>query len=100
MPTTTPAVPFRLGRLLVTPGARRALVTAGIDPFDLLARYIAGDWGLVCQEDGEANDDATREGDRLLSAYPLDPDRPEGPRVWIITEADRSATTLLLPNEY
>ena len=98
--TTTPAAPFPLGRLLMTPGAQRALVTAGIDPLDLLAHHAAGDWGLVCAEDWEANNDAAREGDRLLSAYPLDPNRSEGPRVWIITEANRLATTLLLPEEY
>ena len=99
--TTTPSTtPFTFGRLLITPGARRALVTAGIDPLDLLARHVVGDWGLVCAEDWEANNAARRDGDRLLSAYSLDPGRFEGPRVWIITEADRSATTLLLPTEY
>ena len=98
--TTTPTVPFTLGRLLMTPGARRALVTAEIDPFDLLAHHVAGDWGLVGPEDWALNNAARRDGDRLLSAYPLDPDRPKGPRVWIITEANRSATTLLLPEEY
>ena len=86
--------------MLITPGAQRALVTAGIDPLDLLACHAAGDWGQVCAEDWEANDAASRDGDRLLSAYPLDPARPDGPRVWIITEANRSATTLLLPEAY
>ncbi len=58
--TTTSAAPFALGRLLITPGARQTLVTARIDPFDLLARHVMGDWGLVGPEDWEANDDAAR----------------------------------------
>lgn len=98
--TKTPAAPFALGRLLITPGARQSLVIAGINPLDLLARHVMGEWGVVCADDGEANHAARREDDRLLSAYPLDPDHPDGSRVWIITEADRSATTLLLPTEY
>ena len=98
--TTTPAAPFTVGRLLITPGAQQILVTAGMDPFDLLARHVVGDWGAICAEDWKANDAARCTGDRLLSAYPLDPECPDGPRVWIITEANRSATTLLLPEAY
>jgi hypothetical protein len=84
---------FPLGRLVATPGALAAL-----DPAQLLTvigRHAAGDWGDLDREDRAANDAALRHGTRLLSAYALD-----GARVWIITEADRSATTVLLPEEY
>ena len=69
-----------------------------------LARHLTGDWGCVCAEDRQANDDALSEGLRILSAYPIDPAKPsEGfgeNTLWIITEADRSVTTFLLPEEY
>ena len=64
--------------------------------FLYLARHAGGDWGDVCPEDARANDQALREGMRLLSAYTLQ----DGTRVWIITEADRSSTCILLPEEY
>lgn len=67
----------------------------GVKPSDLLDRHLAGDWGDVCAEDNHANELALREGSRLLSAYRLG-----DVAIWIITEADRSATTLLLPSEY
>jgi hypothetical protein len=62
---------------------------------DALGRHLCGDWGEVCREDARLNDLALRYGDRLLSAYTI-----EGERVWIITDADRSATTVLYPREY
>lgn len=62
---------------------------------ECLRRHRTGDWGEVGREDWRANDAAVRHGERILSAYSLD-----GSRLWIITEADRSATTLLLPDEY
>jgi hypothetical protein len=61
-----------------------------------LGRHVTGDWGNVCSEDAEANDAAVGERARLLSSYTSD----EGVRFWIITEADRSLTTVLLPEEY
>jgi hypothetical protein len=61
-----------------------------------LRRHASGDWGEVCKEDREANDEALVRGGRLLSAY----EAPGLPKVWIITEADRSATTVLFPDEY
>ncbi|HMS56446.1 MAG TPA: hypothetical protein PKA27_13700 [Fimbriimonadaceae bacterium] len=61
-----------------------------------IARHQVGDWGAVEPEDQVANDRAVREGSRILSAY----DCSHGVRIWIITEADRSSTTLLLPKEY
>lgn len=87
---------FPLGRLLSTPGALRALAYARHPPEEFLQRHASGDWGEVCAEDKALNDRAVTEGTRLLSAYTL----ASGKRLWIITEADRSATTLLLPEEY
>ena len=86
---------FPLGRLVATPGALTALAAAGENPVGLLARHQSGDWGDVGPEDWRANDRDLRQGRRLLSAYGVG-----GSRLWIITEADRSATTILLPEEY
>jgi hypothetical protein len=86
-----------LGRVVATPGALRALEEAGVSPQDLLRRHVTGDWGELDEEDWAANNRALIEGARLLSAYPL-PNTSE--RVWIITEWDRTVTTLLLPAEY
>lgn len=88
--------PFRLGQLLITPGAFQALANVGQTPLDPIIRHFDGDWGDVCREDWEANDLALVEGTRLLSAYTLS----TGVKIWVITEADRSATTILLPSEY
>ena len=62
----------------------------------LLARHVSGDWGDLCADDKQANDDAIVSGDRILSAYILS----TGVKVWIITESNRQATTVLLPDEY
>ena len=91
-----PVVKLRLGQLVATPAAIAAMTEPGQDPALLLARHRTGDWGEVSAEDAAANDRAVVEGDRVLSAYPL----PNGGRLWIITEADRSATTILLPDDY
>ncbi|MBQ9348773.1 MAG: hypothetical protein IJT94_15790 [Oscillibacter sp.] len=61
-----------------------------------LAKHLNGDWGDLCEADKTANDRALRDGDRLLSAYHA----PDGTKFWIITEADRSCTTVLLPDDY
>lgn len=61
-----------------------------------MVRHAQGDWGDVCKEDWESNDEALKSGQRLLSEYKL----PDGKRIWIITEWDRSATTLLFPEDY
>jgi len=87
---------FPLGRLFATPGVIRAVVTAGDDVFPYLARHARGDWGDASAYDWKANDAVVRDGTRLLSAYRLS----DGTRIWIITEADRSSTTILLPDEY
>lgn len=87
---------FPLGVTLATPGIQ-ALIEAGkIVPFELLRRHQSGDWGDVGLADRESNEFALRDGGRLLSAYELE----DGTRVWVITEADRSSTTILLPEEY
>lgn len=87
---------FPLGRTVATPGALAALEAARLLPFSLLARHNAGDWGDICEEDKRENARALKRGSRLFSAYNIG----EGVRVWVITESDRSATTLLLPAEY
>lgn len=91
-----------LGEVVMTPGALEAL-----SPWQL-RRYLdshqTGHWGCVCPEDAETNFEAVRDGFRILSAYPINPELPckgYGENcVWIITEADRSVTTFLLPDEY
>ena len=86
---------FPLGQCVVTPGALEILNQAGIAVLDLLARHAMGDWGDLEEPDRLANEQALDLGDRLLSNYRFD-----GGRCWIITEADRSVTTILLPEEY
>ena len=87
---------FPLGRVLVTPAAIDALVDAGYSGTPLLDRHRRADWGDVDANDHAANDAALVNGSRVLSAYTL----CTGQQVWIITEADRSCTTLLLPSDY
>jgi hypothetical protein len=90
------AARFPLGQVVATPGALRALSEAGQSPQELLRRHNAGDWGELDEEDQNENELSVANGFRILSAYRLRNDT----RIWIITEADRSATTLLLPEEY
>ena len=87
--------PLPLGRVVATPGALELLSEAGEDPFDYLARHTSGDWGVLCAFDRRQNEIALREGLRIFSSY----DTTAG-RCWVITEADRSVTTILLPEEY
>ena len=93
---------FELGQIVATPGALE--VCSNVLLQKCLARHLTGDWGSVCDEDKQANEEALTHGERILSAYPIDPAQPcEGfgeNTLWIITEADRSATTFLLPDEY
>jgi hypothetical protein len=86
------AVYVPLGRVLATPGALRALAVARVDGAAYLARHASGDWGDVDAEDWAANDRALLTDERLLSAYVL----PNGIRLWIITEADRSASIMCI----
>lgn len=87
---------FSLGQCVATPGALAALTAAGQSPGVFLERHVQGDWGLVDAEDAQANDEALRDGGRLLSVY----ETLLGTRLWVITEHDRSVTTVLLPEEY
>ena len=87
---------FQLGRIVATPGALAALTEAGETPLSFLRRHAAGDWGNVDDEDRQENERSLSQGFRLLSAYTL----ASGVRIWIITEADRSSTCILLPEEY
>lgn len=87
---------FLLGRIVATPGALAAFEEALDDPMPYVRRHAAGDWGDVPLEDVAENERSLREGYRILSAYSIQ----GGVKIWIITEADRSSTTILLPEEY
>lgn len=87
---------FPLGKVVATPGAVAALERSGESLGPLLLRHASGDWGDVPPEDAYENDRSVQQGCRILSAYMLS-DRT---RIWLITEADRSSTCLLLPEEY
>lgn len=93
---------FSLGQVVATRGVLSSVHPARMH--DALRCHMCGDWGHVCKDDAAENDRALVHGGRILSAYAIDPTRPAkgyGENVfWIITEADRSATTLLLPEEY
>lgn len=89
-------VTFSLGLIMATPGALKAFVEAETAPEYLLLRHAKGDWGDIDEHDAHQNHFAIRAGLRILSAYRL----KTGKVIWIITEADRSSTTLLLPDEY
>ncbi|MFY2646000.1 plasmid related protein [Achromobacter insuavis] len=86
---------IQLGQVVATPGALNLLQRANLNPFQMLLRHRSGDWGDVQMEDALANEAAAVHGNRVISSY-----EAAGERLWIITEADRSATTLLLPEEY
>lgn len=85
-----------LGRLMATPDALAALADSGQSPAEFLDRHTAQDWGELCEEDRRLNDLALVEGDRLLSSYRT----RKNVVIWVLTEADRSATTIMLPENY
>ncbi len=87
---------FQPGVIVATPAALAALQASGENVVHFLARHLRGDWGDVDAADAQANDHAVKQGGRLLSAYTL----KTGENLWIITEADRSSTRLLLPTDY
>ena len=84
-----------LGKVVATPGALKLLLQAGEDPFDYLARHATGDWGNLGAFDRRQNEIALRIGERIFSSY-----ETTAGRCWVITEADRSVTTILLPEDY
>jgi len=117
-PVSTAFAPrFALGQLYYTPGAQEVLQRYQISPFDLLKRHVMGDWGELCAEDVQANEEALTCGARLMSSYTLPSPNSDSDntvdgnnqsdgstlkpvKIWLITESDRSVTTILLPDEY
>lgn len=93
---TTNGPLFTMGQICATPGALDALEKNGQNPARFLARHVTGDWLEMCAEDQETNREALTCGARVFSAYAM----KDGEKLWVITESDRSVTTLLLPSEY
>ena len=87
---------FRLGTIVATQGVLELQRLTGCNLLEFVDRHSKGDWGDLCSEDMRFNDEALRNNLRLLSAYKI----PTGQKIWIITEWDRSYTTILLPEEY
>lgn len=86
---------FPFGSIVSTPGVVDLVFNKGVNLFPLLERHLSGDWGDLDEQDKKENELSVKEGFRILSAY-----ETEGGKIWIITEADRSVTTFLLPSEY
>ncbi len=89
-------IKFSPGSIVATPGALEAFRASGEEPLPFLQRHLTGDWGDVDEHDHRENELSLQRGWRILSCYRLS----DGTRIWIITEADRSVTTVLLPEEY
>jgi len=97
---STPALQqplFSLGKIVATRGALDLLDRTGIDAMELAYRHATGDWGAVCEADADSNAEAVSSATRVLSSYRLG---QPAETLWLITEADRSTTCLLLPKEY
>lgn len=94
-PARTPGPLFSPGEIVGTPAALAVLRQHNLHPIRLLARHLHGDWGEVSADDANANGDALANEGRILSCYVM----PAGERLWVITECDRSVTTILLPGE-
>ena len=90
------AILFPLGNVYMTVGAKEALEESSQFPSEFLIRHQKGDYGEVCEDDRQENDFSVKEGFRILSAY----ETAKRVKIWIITEADRSSSTILLPSEY
>ena len=87
---------FNLGQLVATPGALAAIEASGDSLLTYLSRHESGIWGEVDEQDRKENELSLEHGFRLMSVYSLS----TGIKIWIITEADRSSTCILLPEEY
>jgi hypothetical protein len=87
---------FNLGRVVATPGALKALKECGEEAYIYLGRHVTGDWGELSRQDKAANTLALLTGSRILSSYRTS----QGVKLWVITEADRKSTCVLLPEEY
>jgi hypothetical protein len=92
---TTYTALFSLGRTLATPAARDELSELNYSPLDLLRRHMSGDWSEMDADDQKSNREAITKDSRVFSAYTI-----QSTKFWVITEADRSSTTILLPSEY
>lgn len=93
-------IKFEVGKVVYTCGIANLLENEKIERQEILGclyRHATGDWGNLCEEDKQANEDALKHGDRILSSYEIGKDKT---KIWIITEWDRSYTTILLPEEY
>ena len=91
-----PEARFDLGNVVATPGALRALEESAQLPHEFLLRHLQGDWGEVDKEDWAANDWSVDNEARIISAYTTN----LGVKIWVISEQDRSVTTILIPSEY
>ena len=94
---------FRPGAVVATPAALATMEEHGTNAEVLLRRHLKGDWGNLCKEDAQQNNNAVKQGHRILSSYHLHKEGEptnEHDTIWIITEADRSYTTFLLPQDY
>jgi hypothetical protein len=87
---------FVIGTTVATPGAMAVLEAHGIAPIKLIERHVSGDWSEMQADDQTSNHEAIKNGCRVFSSYTL----ADEVKIWIITEADRSSTTILLPEEY
>jgi hypothetical protein len=88
---------FKLGKVVTTPAALDLLEREGVSPTELLRRHASGDWGELDAHDQRENQICVEQGGRIRSSYPIG---SNGARAWIITEANRSTTTILRPDEY
>jgi hypothetical protein len=93
MTDTPDRIKFRPGSVVTTLGALEVATQEQLDR--LVARHLSGDWGEIDQEDAAANEQALTHGGRVMSVYDVN-----GEKLWVITEADRSATTVMTPGEY
>lgn len=97
MNTTSNKPLFPLGSVVATPAALELLEEHGQSPSDFISQHHVGKWGdALCEEDKQLNNAALQDGSRIFSSYKLG----NGQKIWVITESDRSSTTLLLPREY
>jgi hypothetical protein len=96
MQQTRPQPLFSLGQVVATPGALAALEKSGQGPQDFISRHARGEWGDLCEEDRRENEFSLERGFRLLSSYRT----LSGSQLYVVTEADRTSTTILLPEEY
>jgi hypothetical protein len=87
---------FPLGQVVSTAGALNAFLRTDQDAWEFLLRHVSGDWGELDDDDRRENERSLTDGCRLMSVYTL----LDGTRIWIITEADRSSTCVLLPEEF